>query len=525
MEKQTTTNRINPKIEDDKFSKNQVDRITPVKLSETQFAYDIWLFELHKNKHVLKGIYRDGILSKLISLGYFKRVRENGSYFFIKEIDNTITQIEPYKIKDDAFLYVQEIASDIIFEYSGHDVTVKKGNLRETFLRQSHLIFNSNYLEHLPIHTKRILRDNKTNSYIPFRNKILQVNKTGILIIDYPELEDTCIWEKHIIKRDFELNNNFETCHFNIFLKNVTNHDPERYKSIISTIGYLLHNYQSPKNAQAVIFYDEMITDFENPQGGTGKGLFVQGLKQIRNVVTIDGKKMNLEDRFRWQDIDDQTQIIVIDDPKPSLDFSAFHSCLTTGWSIEKKNQPQFSIKPEDSPKMLISTNSIVKGEGTTNKRRQHIIEFSNYYQKFIINGLEEPIINEHGCLFFDKEDWLEEEWNMFYNLMISGLTLYFQIGLHSYELKNVDQNKLIQSTNNDFNEWSVNQNFELNKQYLTTELYNDFQSIYYGDNKEFQQRKFTNWLKKYALSKNWKLTIKRSNGNSIFSFNSPLVA
>ena len=104
---------------------------------------------------------------------------------------------------------------------------------------------------------------------------------------------------------------------------------------------------------------------------------------------------------------------------------------------------------------------------------------------------------------------------------MISGLTLYFQIGLHSYELKNVDQNKLIQSTNNDFNEWSTNQNFELNNQYLTTELYNDFQSTYYGDNKEFQQRKFTNWLKKYALSKNWKLTIKRSNGNSIFIFNS----
>lgn len=130
---------------------------------------------------------------------------------------------------------------------------------------------------------------------------------------------------------------------------------------------------------------------------------------------------------------------------------------------------------------MLISTNSIVKGEGSTNKRRQHIIEFSNYYQKFIINGLEEPIIQEHGCLFFDKEDWLEEEWNMFYNLMISGLTLYFQIGLHSYELKNVDQNKLIQSTNNDFNEWSTNQNFELNNQYLTTELYNDFQSTYYG--------------------------------------------
>ena len=105
----------NHKFEKDKISLNQIETISPVNLSDTQFVYDIWLFELHKNKYVLKGIYRDGILSKLISLGYFKRIRENGSYFFIKEIANIITQVEPFKIKDDAFRYVQEIAFDINF--------------------------------------------------------------------------------------------------------------------------------------------------------------------------------------------------------------------------------------------------------------------------------------------------------------------------------------------------------------------------------------------------------------------------
>jgi len=520
-----TINKTNPEIETGKLITNQVDKITPIKLSEIQFGYDIWTFELYKNQYVLKGIYRDGILSKLISLGYFKRVRENGTYYFIKEIENIITQVEQFKIKDDTLLYVQGISSDLNFKYNGHDVKVKKEKLRETFLRQSHLILNPSYLEHLPTHNKALLRDSKANSYIPFLNKILKIDKSGIKAMGYNELVDSCVWKNHIIQRNFELNENYQSCHFNKFLKNVTNDDSERYKSIISAIGYLLRDYQSPKNAQAVLLYDETITDFDNPQGGTGKGLLVQGLKQIRKVVTIDGKKLNLEDRFRWQDIDEQTQIIVIDDPKPSLDFSAFHSCLTEGWSIEKKNQPQFSIKPGDSPKLLIATNSIVKGEGTTNKRRQHIVEFSDHYQKLIINGNEEPIIIEHGCSFFDKEEWCEAEWNLFDNLMVNALSKYFQNGLYTYKLKNVAQNKLIQSTNIDFSDWAIDQSFELDKQYLTNEFYTEFQSTYYGENKDFHQRKFTNWLKKFAELKNWDMKIKRSNGNSIFTFNSRLVS
>jgi len=290
---------------------------------------------------------------------------------------------------------------------------------------------------------------------------------------------------------------------------------------LISALGYLQHNYQSPKNAQAVICYDENLTDSDNPQGGTGKGLFVQAPKQMRNTVIIDGKKMNLEDRFIWQDVTVQSQIVVIHDPKPSLNFSAFHSCLSDGWSIEKKNQPQFSIKPEESPKMVITSNSIVKGEGTTNKRRQYIIEFSDHYQKQIIKGIEEPIVAEHGCLFFDKDDWSKEEWNKFDNLMLMAVSDYLKNGLYSYDLINVAQNKLVQSTNEDFYTWTSEQCFEVDKQYCADDLFSEFKSTYYGDDKDFKQRKFTNWIKEFAKMRNWKYNRTPSNGKSNFTFKS----
>ena len=41
-------------------------------------------------------------------------------------------------------------------------------------------------------------------------------------------------------------------------------------------------------NNKAIILNDEVISD--NPEGGTGKRLFMQGVKQIRRTAILDGK-------------------------------------------------------------------------------------------------------------------------------------------------------------------------------------------------------------------------------------------
>src|SRR5690625_7176873 len=86
--------------------------------------------------------------------------------------------------------------------------------------------------------------------------------------------------------------------------------------------------------------------------------------------------------------------------------------------NIEQKHRDEFFISAEDSPKIVIASNTVLANEGTTNKRRQFIIEFSDHYSRHIKNGTEEPIRDEHGCMLC-TDDWDEAEWKKFDTCMI----------------------------------------------------------------------------------------------------------
>jgi hypothetical protein len=207
------------------------------------------------------------------------------------------------------------------------------------FLRQSHTIFNRSFLWHLSNHNKPILKDKRESAFFFFKNQVIEATAAGLKYNQYNELAGACIWRSHIKVHDFEYVHENQDCHFAIFIRNVTNGEADRCKAFISVIGYLLHNHILPTSGQAVVANDEEITDPKNPMGGTGKGLFANALKQMRDVVKIDGKKFDPEDKFKFQNISDSTQIVWLDDTKQDFDFSILHSCLTDGWNIEKKYQ------------------------------------------------------------------------------------------------------------------------------------------------------------------------------------------
>jgi hypothetical protein len=489
-------------------------------ISANEFANGIWLFAIDRNNNpFLKGLYRDGIIRKLETMGYYKRCRNNNSYIFIQERNNIIREVEPFMMKDDFFDAVKAIIETLDFEYGDYQISIQPEKLRETLLRQDHLIFNENFLEHLSVHTKPILCDTNDEAFFFFKNKIIKIAKNGLQPLEYNAINNECIWSTQIIDRDLIYNIENKDCHFARFIKNVCNNEQDRISAFLSAIGYLLHNYSHPSKGQAIIAYDEEITDLKNPMGGTGKGLLANALKQLRNVAKIDGKKFDPNDKFKFQDITESTQIVWMDDVKPELGFETFHSVLTDGWSIEKKFKQQFFIKPEDSPKMFICSNAILSGNGTTNKRRQFIIEFSNHYSKQIKIGNEQPIVKEHGCIFFDKNDWNFQEWNMFYSFMLDCVQKYLQDDLISYTHRGLNKNRLHQSTNDDFCNWAEQQDFNVDKQYNTKEKFEDFRDTYYGTNSDFKQRGFTNWLKKFAESKDWKFVVKSSDNTQYFIF------
>jgi hypothetical protein len=488
--------------------------IEPRQISKGIYVIDIWRFEPKVNARnaQLAGVSRDEFLKLINSLGYFKRYRADGTFQYVKEKANIIEAVEISMIRDEITAIVQSQQA-INIDFAGLEFKATSELQMEKFLNSSPSLFNDAILGHLPNHIKRLLHDSKKEMFFPFLNCVVKVTSSEFVTMDYSELKGVCIWKDHIINRTFEHADD-NPSQFGEFIVNVSNGESDRLTAFRSAIGYLLHNFSDPTTARAVIAYDQEITNTNEPAGGTGKGLFSQGIGQLRNTAVIDGKKIDDRNQFSYQMVTERTQVISFDDVRANFNFLMLNSNLTTGWQIEHKNKQPFRFAPNDNPKTYITSNTILKAEGITAKRRMFIIEFSPYYSN-IARQNHEPIIQTHGAMFF-TEEWSREEWHRFFKFMFGCCVYYLREGLKFYELRGVDQNKLVQTTSDDFAEWIIEQKIEQGKEFDLSEFFTSFKSLYYGDDSEFKQRTFTNWLKSYTLSKNMNLKIRNSNGRRL---------
>jgi len=491
-----------------------------IPLTPLSFAKDILQFKYSKDAKVfvLSGIYYEGVRQYLQNDGFAKR-RIGKDIIYVRVINSIISEVTTSEMRDVVTEYVDSFTKDVTFKYKGESYQIPCEAIREAYLKNSNNLFNKSWLEHIQIHNSPILKDTEKEIFFPFKNVVLSVTSDGVTPLAYDALNGLCVWENQLIDHNIEINEDYNDCHFSTFLQNVTENDDDRLKAMISAIGYLIHNYFRASEGQAVILYDEEVTDTNTPQGRTGKGLIAQALKQIRDCQKIDGKHFDSQNKFRWELVTPSTQIVWLDDAKKDFDFSVLHSNITDGWTVERKFRSQITIKPADSPKTLITSNSVIKGGGTTNIGRQFPLELSNHYSKKIIYGHEKPIEDEHNGLFFCKTNWDATEWNKFYCFMACCAGIYLQHGLIPLKSINIERNRFRQATNDDFEKWCEAQQFVVNNRYMTKENYEKFVTLYYGEHNKFQQRTFTNWIKLFAKFKGWDCTIDQSNGLSFFLF------
>ncbi|GAB2560758.1 hypothetical protein GCM10027190_08010 [Spirosoma areae] len=400
----------------------------------------------------------------------------------------------------------------------------------EIFNRQQHLTVNATGLESLKTHDRPLLRDNPTTCFVPYQNGIVEVTRAGATLRPYKILNDRCVWKSQVLNRDYNPNATGEQSHYAKFLRNVANNEPDRLRAFRTAIGFLLHHYGNPAEGQCVVCYDQEITDARKPEGGTGKGVFGNALRQIRPVAVLDGKKFDQNDRFCFQSVDEDTAVVWIDDPTVShpkaerrFTLERFFSTLTEGWAVEKKNQHAFRIPAKEGPKLLISSNVVMPNDGSSNIRRQFILEFSDHYKKQIRTGNERPIQSEHGCVFF-SEDWNTDEWAQFDEFMISCVVEYLRDGLQSYKLRSADKNRLRQTAGDDFFEWITTYQCTgliANKEYSRDELWRDYKT-YAGlpDNVQ-ATRAFTNNIGQFAKGNGWKYERGRDQRGISFTLKS----
>jgi hypothetical protein len=142
---------------------------------------------------------------------------------------------------------------------------------------------------------------------------------------------------------------------------------------------------------------DEKIPDDGEPNGRTGKSIFGKALSKLKKSSRIDGKNFTFTERFTFQQVYLDTKIIEFNDVTRKFDLERLFSVTTDDMTIENKGEKPFTLSFDDSPKLIVSTNYTIKGQGASFEDRLFEVEFSDYY-----NENHKPI-DDFGNLFFDE--------------------------------------------------------------------------------------------------------------------------
>lgn len=472
-----------------------------------------------KTKYQFWFAYDGSVTIRITS--FYTFLNRNGFYGYtydksrkiVRVTDNVVSIVE----KNDIIQFIMEHLRRLPYNV-GNGCT--KFDIMEKYQNMQSFLLGENQLQTFPILKRNFLEDDRTTAHLYYKNGVLQITKSGVNLIDYRNVKGL-IWETSILSREWNLklvdNSKYLQSDFVKFVRGVTGdrHDKKwsRYISMKSIIGYLIHEYKDPSRARAVVFVDEAISD--NPEGGTGKSILMKALAYIKRTITIDGKNFNFKRSFAFQRVDIDTKLLVFEDVLESFDFERLFSVITDGITVERKGKQPFRIDEKDSPKILISTNYVVNGEGNSHNRRKVEIEFSQFY-----NEEHTPLDDLKKMLF---EDWNEEDWMYFDLFIVECVNFYLNKGIIRPIIKNIPLRKLQQFTADEFAKYAQKElcKLEDGKEYNKHNLFKRFKQLY--PSAEFDspltQTEFNKWLRKYASIMEYHIGDRMSDNKPLVKF------
>lgn len=478
LKRGATKKEIRTQLQDTELDERTIDSVLE-KVEEENNNHQFWSKNEKGTIKIIHFLFKEFLEEN----GFYKYCPEGGkNYIFVRVTNNLIDHTDEKSIKDFVLQHLLELEDISIYNYFADQTRF----FREEFLT---------LLSTIDIY---FIEDNKNTSYLYFKNCAVKITKDEVTMIDYLDLGGY-VWKDHVIDRNFKPCN-VTDFHFRTFVRNICGGEDDRVDSMESTIGFLMHGYKNLSYCPAVILNDEVISD--NPEGGTGKGLMMNALSQMKKVVTIDGKSFTFERSFAYQLVSADTQILVFDDVKKFFDFERLFSVVTEGLTLEKKNKDAIKIPFSKSPKIAITTNYAIKGAGNSFERRKWELELHQYYNKNFTP------LDEFGKLMFG--DWNDNDWCEFDNYMINCLKGYLKTGLVKSKFVNLKIRQLSAETSHDFIEWcglingaQKNDNLGRDIKIVLSECYFDFISEYpdYGPKSKLtiSRIKFNKWMSSYA--------------------------
>ena len=310
--------------------------------------------------------------------------------------------------------------------------------------------FGKNILTSLRIKTGiKPLKDTRSTSYRFYRNCVIVVKADEVRTMPYEEVgPGTYVFINKIIDRDFELS---ELMTEEEFLSDVTCHignhfynwcrnlcrfrkenkwifDQRAFKTLVSGFGYLLHRAWNEQ--KLVVFTDRnMVSGISN--GRTGKSLVLnEAMEHVANTVVVNAKNLGrmTSDKFLFSEVSRETDYICFDDGTIDFPLESLFSTITGNLQVEAKHANKISIHKKDKPKMALSCNHPILGEGFSFTDRQHLVEVSDFYRYHKEELYQDPI-KLHGGYLFD-DDWGNRNWREFDMFCVYSLRFYLKHGL-----------------------------------------------------------------------------------------------
>lgn len=457
------------------------------------FWYKTYNAKGEEKIHVHRGDFIDWLMNQ----GVFRYKNSLKQWDLIHIKNNVVEVIAKDDLKKKVFDHIRSFKDDGLFEYFAS--TVRN-------------VFSDELLEVIDERKVEFLKDkpNEVNFY--FINKVVTLRKDSIKFSDYDDLNGY-IWKSQILSREYNGNDTLQDLEqgtqsdFARFLFNVSGQNEKRYASMMSVIGFLLHNFKSRSKCPAIILNDETISD--NPEGGTGKGIFIRSLQYFKSTESVDGKMFKFDRSFLYQRVNLDTQILAFEDVQQGFDFERLFSVITDGIEVEKKGKDSIYIPFEQSPKIIVTTNYAVRGTGNSHNRRKLELEFAQHYTKS--NTPED----EFGHLLFD--DWNEAQWDQFDRFMIGCAQVYLTHGLVEAQHVNLEYKKIVASTSQELVEWMDNR--PLSGEYHKAQMYRDFITEYEHVKKWCTPTRFHQHIKLYCQYKNIDVATPKINGIVYYRF------
>jgi len=431
--------------------------------------------------------------------GYGRIQMASGDYELC-HLKNKIVEIKKaYQIKDFA----------IDFALNAVD-SWEKVDVMDMIYRGARMYFGPDSLSHLDFINPNFTEADKLSQNFYFKKTVWHITETGISTHNFNEL-DSYIWKDQIIDfepkqltkpmfeikqitreylqeigklKDFENQiGNFELAwskeaentHFARFLwntsdfywtKHIKHNEAGRiaitdtrtldermetsvqFISKMCAIGYKLHSFFDPATAKAVVAMDGKLSEVGKSNGGSGKSIVGDAIGQVVPQVSIGAKNKKLtEDPFIFEEVTEKTNSVFLDDVRVNLDFEFLFPYITGKFLVNGKGQKKFTIPTALTPKIYISTNHALNGEGSSFARRQFLIPFSDFY-----NDKHTPHDDFHMNFF---TEWDFEQRNLFFNFMAECVQTYLRFGLVEAPVERLELRRLRQNIGEDFIYWA----------------------------------------------------------------------